>query len=421
MYFLYSLILYLSVPLVLLRLLWLGRRNPAYLHRWRERFGYCRPPAKDCPVIWIHAVSVGEAQAAQPLAAQLFREYPDHQLLFSTVTPTGARRVEQLFHGGVEHRYFPYDLPGAVGRFLARIKPVLVIVMETEIWPNLYRRCRRRGIPVVLVNARLSERSWRGYRRFLPLAAATLRCLSLIAAQSRADADRFLSLGAAPESVKVTGNLKFDVKQPHSVTEAGEVMRRFFSVNRPVWIAASTHEGEEAAVLDAFSRVLEKHGDCLLILAPRHPERAPGVTELARRHGFQPIRHSDNGGYSVGTRVYVLDTLGELPVFYAASDVSFVGGSLVPAGGHNLLEPAALGIPVISGPHLFNFAEAADLLAGAGALYRVSTAVELASRVDCLLKDANLRHGMGEKGRQAVLASQGTLHRLLDSLQPVIP
>lgn len=421
MYSLYSLILYLSVPLVLLRLLWLGRRNPAYLERWRERFGYCRPPSRDKPVIWIHAVSVGEAQAAQPLAAQLLRQYPDHQLLFSTVTPTGARRVEQLFDGGVEHRYFPYDLPGAVGRFLARIRPVLVIIIETEIWPNLYRRCRRRGIPVVLVNARLSEKSWRGYSRFLPLVKATLRCLSLIAAQSRDDADRFVSLGAAPESVKVTGNLKFDVRQPHSVTEAGEVMRQFFSANRPVWIAASTHEGEEETVLDAFARVLREHGDCLLILAPRHPERASGVVELARRHGFQPIRHSDNGGYSGATRVYVLDTLGELPVFYAASDISFVGGSLVPAGGHNLLEPAALGVPVISGPHLFNFAEAADLLGGVGALYRVSTASELASTVERLLKDANLRHGMGEKGRLAVLANQGTLHRLLDTLQPVIP
>ena len=421
MYFLYSLILYLSVPPVLLRLLWLGRRDPAYLERWRERFGYCRPLSGDAPVIWIHAVSVGEVQAAQPLAAQLLRQYPGHRLLFSTVTPSGARRVQQLFNGGVEHRYFPYDLPGAVARFLSRMRPVLVIVMETEIWPNLYRRCRRRGIPVVLVNARLSEQSWRGYRRFLPLAGTTLRCLSLIAAQSRADADRFLSLGAAPEAVKVTGNLKFDVKQPHSVIEAGEVMRRFFSVNRPIWFAASTHEGEEETVLDAFARVLRKHGDCLLILAPRHPERALGVVELARRHGFQPIRHSDRGGYSAGTRVYVLDTLGELPVFYAASDVSFVGGSLVPAGGHNLLEPAALGVPVISGPHLYNFAGTADLLGDAGALYRVSTAAELASRVDCLLQDANLRHGMGEKGRQAVLANQGTLHRLLDTLQPVFP
>ena len=420
MYLIYSLILYLAVPLVLLRLLWLGLKTPAYLYGWRQRFGYGAPLTPGGAVIWIHAVSVGEVQAAKPLVNHLLRQRPQYRLLISTVTPTGAQTVRQVFNGGVQHRYFPYDLPGAVDRFLDRIQPALVLIMETEIWPNLYRHCRRRRIPVALINARLSEKSLRGYRRFSSFTGTTLRCLSLIAAQSRADAERFLSLGAMPASVQITGNLKFDISQPHSVTEAGEVRRRFFS-GRPIWLAASTHAGEEEAVLDAFTQVLHEHANCLLILAPRHPERAQAVTELARRQGFQAIRHSDNGGYSGQTRVYILDTLGELPVFYAAADVSFVGGSLIPVGGHNMLEPASLGIPVICGPYLHNFSEAAELLSAAGALDLVSTPAELAGRVNRLLADANLRHTVGETGRQVIRDNQGTLQRVLEALQDLWP
>ena len=420
MYCIYSLILYLAVPLVLLRLLWLGLKTPAYLGGWGQRFGYGVPLERNSTVIWIHAVSVGEVQAAKPLVDHLLRQQPRYSLLISTVTPTGAQTVRRLFNGTVQHRYFPYDLPGAVNRCLERIHPALVLIMETEIWPNLYRQCRRRRIPVALINARLSEKSLRGYRRLRSFTGATLRCLSMIGAQSRADAKRFLSLGAVPATVHVTGNLKFDINQPHSVTEAAEVRRRFFS-GRPIWLAASTHAGEEEAVLDAYTQVLREHGDCLLVLAPRHPERAQAVTELVRRQGFQTIRHSDNGGYSAQTRVYVLDTLGDLPVFYAAADVSFVGGSLVPVGGHNMLEPASLGIPVICGPHLFNFSEAAELLGEAGALELVSTAAELAVRVNRLLEDPNLRHTLGESGRKVIRDNQGSLQRVLDALQDLWP
>jgi len=420
MYFIYSLVLYLAVPLVLLRLLWLSLKNPAYLYGWGQRFGYGAPLNRNASVIWIHAVSVGEVQAAKPLVDHLLRQRPRYSLLISTVTPTGAQTVRQLFNDTVQHRYFPYDLPGTVNRYLERIHPALVLIMETEIWPNLYRHCRRRRIPVALVNARLSEKSQRGYRRLRSFTGATLRCLSRIGAQSSADAERFLSLGAVPASVCVTGNLKFDINQPHSVIEAGEVKRRFFT-GRPTWIAASTHAGEEEAVLEAFKQVLHEHRNSLLILAPRHPERAQGVTELARREGFQTIRHSDNDGYSEQTRVYVLDTLGELPVFYAAADVSFVGGSLIPAGGHNILEPASLGVPIICGPHLYNFHEAAELLNEAGALTLVSTPVELAGRVNRLLENANLRHMLGQSGRQVMRENQGTLQRVLDALQDLWP
>jgi len=416
MYVIYSLLLYLSVPVVLLRLLWRSLGNPDYRRRWGERFGYAAPPAPGGPVIWIHAVSVGEVQAARPLVEHLARHCPGYRLLLTTTTPTGAATAQRLFGDGIEHRYLPYDLPGAVARFLARTAPVLAIILETEIWPNLYRACRRRHIPVALVNARLSEKSRRGYRRFPGLVRRTLGCLALIAAQSRPDADRFLSLGAPAALLRITGNLKFDVSPPRSVVEAGEGLRRFLSPDRPVWVAASTHAGEEELCLRAFREVLAEHGNCLLILAPRHPERSRAVVELARREGFKPVIHSDNRAYRADTRVYVLDTLGELPVFYAAADVSFVGGSLVAAGGHNVLEPAALGVPVICGPHLFNFSEAAARLEAAGALCRVSTVTELAGTVNRLLDDANLRHEQGEQGRRVVLDNQGSLQRLLQAM-----
>jgi len=416
MYFVYSLMLYMSVPLVLCRLAWLGMRNRDYLKRWPERFGYAAPVPSREPVIWVHAVSVGEVQAAGPLLEYLWKNGYRGKLLLTTTTPGGARTAERLYGNTVEQRYFPYDLPGVVKRFLNTITPRLLIVMETEIWPNLYRECRRRNIDIALVNARLSDKSRHGYNRFRSLTTRTLQCLSLVAAQSRADAERFLSLGVKPECVKITGNLKFDIARPHSITEAAEVRRRFFSPSRPVWIAASTHEGEEAMVLEAFRRVLEQHADCLLVLAPRHPERSDEILELCGRHGFLASLHTYNRQYTERTQIYVIDTLGELPVFYAAADIGFVGGSLVPHGGHNLLEPASLGIPVLAGRHLFNFVEISELLVSAGAMKQVSTVPELAGKVCELLEDANLRHAMGERGRRVVEDNQGTLVRLVESL-----
>ncbi len=421
MYSFYSLLLYLAVPLVLCRLAWSGLANRDYLKRWPERFGHAASPPRARPVVWIHAVSVGEVQAARPLLDQLQKYWPDGCMLMTTTTPTGARTVERLYGDTVGHRYFPYDLPHVIRRFLDTVRPDVLIVMETEIWPNLFRQCARRDIPVALVNARMSERSCRGYRCLGGLTARTLRCLTLIAAQSGTDAERFLALGADADTVKVTGNLKFDINQPHSTSEAAEVMRRFFSVNRPVWIAASTHEGEERMILEAYEKVLARHGDCLLVLAPRHPERAVELLELSSRSGFKSVIHSDNRDYTETTQVYIIDTLGELPVFYAASDLSFVGGSLVPHGGHNMLEPASLGIPVIAGQHVFNFTEVSELLASAGALGQVSTVNELASKVCQLLEDANLSHAMGERGRQVVQENQGTVARLINSLTAIFP
>ena len=421
MYFIYSFILYLFVPLVLARLLWLGSKNPDYLKRWPERFGFLPDLHLSKPLIWLHAVSVGEAQAAKPLVEQLLKKYSDYQFLITTTTPTGALTVRQLFGDRVVHFYFPYDLPFSVSRFLKQTNPRLLIVMETEIWPNLYRQCYEKKIPVALINARLSERSSIGYKRLSGLTGRTLQYAALIATQTKLDAERFLSLGANPDAVRVTGNLKFDILQPHSISEKAQVLRRFFSVNRTIWIAASTHEGEEKIVLEAFKEVLNTDGSCLLIMAPRHPERFQTVADLCEKMGFNTVKNSEKENYSTATQVYVLDVLGELPAFYATSDVSFVGGSLVASGGHNMLEPASLGVPVICGEYLFNFVEVAELLKKENALLLVSTAKELAETVNKLLGDANLRHGMGEKARKVVLENQGTINKVLLSLQEIFP
>lgn len=416
----YSFILILLTPFLLLRLVWLARRNPAYLDRWQERLGFPRALPDGKRVIWLHAVSVGEVLAARPLLNALLERYPQYRIVVTTTTPTGALTVHQNFAGNIEHRYFPYDLPFAVSRSLRMIHPSLVVVMETELWPNFYAACAERGVPLALVNARLSEKSARGYRRVSALVRSTLRSASLIAAQSRVDADRFLSLGADPAQVMVCGNVKFDMHVPHSLREQGQALRQFFSASRPVWIAASTHPGEEGAILDAFGALLEKFPDCLLILAPRHPERSEAIEDMSRRAGFDTVRRSRQDQYGPGSQVYVLDSLGELPVYYACADIAFVGGSLVPLGGHNLLEPASLGVPVISGPHLFNFSSISELLLDAQAMRVVPGAGALADTVIGMLRDADLRHSMGERARGVFVQHRGCTELLVRSLSQFI-
>ena len=414
---LYSLILYLSVPLVLLKLLLRGVKNPGYLERISERFGFMSKPASGLPVIWVHAVSVGEVRTAGALVNRLLRTFPRCQVLMTTITPTGAEQVRQLFDGKVAHRYLPYDLPHGVRGFLRAVNPRMLIIMETEIWPNLLYYCKRFGVPAVLVNARLSAESYRGYLRFRRFSANTLQALSHIAAQSDEDAGRFLSLGVRPGNISVAGNLKFDVEMPHGVTDQADALRRFLSVDRPVWIAASTHEGEEKLVLEAFRRVRETLADCLLIIAPRHPERFDNVYNLCRRQGFVAVKRTDDGLYDQRkTDVYLVDTLGELPVFYGCSDTAFVGGSLVPAGGHNVLEAARLGIPVISGKHTFNFREIISLFKVGDALIVVSDSSELAASVVRLLLDVNLRRGYGERGKRMVDQNQGAMDLVMSLL-----
>lgn len=415
---LYSAALYLLAPLVFLRLAWRSLRAPDYRRRWSERlamYGADMPRADNS--LWLHAVSVGEVQAAVPLVRALLERYPDMPLVLTTTTPTGSRRVQDLFGSSVLHVYVPYDLPGAVGRFLQRFRPRLAVIMETELWPNLFAACDKAGVPLLVANARLSMRSARGYSKVRPLIRATLGHVTRLAAQGDADGRRFRILGLPPERLQITGSIKFEQRLPASLREQAEVLRGMLGRDRPVWIAASTHEGEDEQVLDAFQQVLRQLPDTLLVLVPRHPERFGRVAALCRKRGFAIALRSANETCDQQTQVYVGDTLGELPLLYSACDVAFVGGSLMPVGGHNLLEPAALGLPILTGPQVFNFTEISTMLVSVGAAKQIQDSADLAGRLTELLQDANLRHAMGEQGKRLVEANRGALERLLEIIE----
>lgn len=412
MRYLYSLILLLLLPLVILHFTWLSLRNPGYRQRWRERFGFI-PVTSGEPLIWLHAASVGEVQAAAPLIERLLGRYPEYRIVITTMTPTGAFTVQQRFAGAVGHLYLPYDLSCIVRRFVRRLQPRILLVMEMELWPNLYRQCQRAGVPVMLINARMSARSAAAYLRMPGLIRTTLNDTSLIAAQSRNDAERLLKLGASSARTVVTGNLKFDIKLPHSITEQAQVLRRMLSVNRPIWIAASTHEGEEKIVLDAFDDIRERYPECLLIIAPRHPERFERVADLCRRRGFRIARRSQQQAVDTETQIYMVDTLGDLPLCYAAADIAFVGGSLVDIGGHNMLEPASLAVPILTGPNYFNFTDITTELCKHGAAWIVTDTGELARQVIILLDDANLRYQAGQNAKLIIEGNTGGIDELM--------
>ncbi|MCC6302064.1 MAG: lipid IV(A) 3-deoxy-D-manno-octulosonic acid transferase [Gammaproteobacteria bacterium] len=419
MRFLYTLLLYAALPVVLLRLWRRGARNPAYRRRWSERFGFF-PHAPAAGALWIHAVSVGEAIAAFPLVHALRRRYPQRPIVFTTTTPTGSERVLREFGAGVLHGYLPYDLPGAVARFLARARPALAVVLETELWPNMYAACAARRIPLIVANARLSERSAAGYRRVARLTRATLERITLVAAQGDADAARFLALGAPAGRVRAIGNLKFDLTPPTDLVERGAALRRALGETRPVWIAASTHEGEEEQVLDAYTAARARVPRLLLVLVPRHPERFDRVAALCAARGYTVVRRSEQRPCDADTDVFLGDSMGELMLFYAAADVAFVGGSLVPTGGHNPLEPAALARPVLHGPHMFNFEEIGRLLREAGGSREVADAAELALALEELLAQSGCSVAMGEQARSVVLQNRGALERLLQIIDDLI-
>lgn len=403
-------------------LYWLSRGfvNRAYWDRFGQRFGFGYPEIESGS-IWIHAVSVGEVQAAVPLIRALMRRYPERTMLVTTVTPTGAARVATVFGDCVRHSYIPFETPNAVRSFFAATKPDIALIMETEIWPNLYHACGARGIPLVLVSARISPKSVDRYRKLLPLFRETLSYGIVIAAQSETDAERFLSLGAPPERTRVTGNIKFDIELDPDLAARGRALREDMLGSRPVWVAASTHNREEELVLAAHRRIRETHPDTLLVLVPRHPERFDAVRQFLEREQLPWIARTDGRPAAPDTAVLLGDTMGEVPLFYSAADVAFVGGTLVPVGGHNLLEPAALGRPVVTGPHLFNTQEIADLFRRMGALELVHDDVELASAVTALLDDEAKAARMGEAGRRIVLDNRGALARLLDLIAPLVP
>ncbi len=408
---LYTVLVALLVPIALLRLLWRSRSAPAYRQRWRERLAADPVPPKPTDV-WVHAVSVGEVQAALPLLKHLLARRL--RVLVTTTTPTGAARLRELLGDAVQHRYTPFDLPGVMRRFLDRVSPRLVLVMETEIWPNMLAACAARGVDSMLINARLSARSASGYARVSTLSRESVRRFTRIAAQTPADAARFIDLGADPERVLVTGSIKFDVQQPASVRDRAEALRRGWGCNRPVWVAASTRDGEEDQVLAAHALVRERLPDTLLVLVPRHPERFDRVAALVRRRGFALARRSEAEICPVEADVYLGDSMGELGWFFAAADVAFVGGSLVPTGGHNLLEPAAAGLPVLAGPHTFNFAEVTRLLLERGGMRQVANAEELADWLARWLSDASERAAVGEQGLRVIDDNRGAAAQLIE-------
>jgi 3-deoxy-D-manno-octulosonic-acid transferase len=413
----YGVLTRVAAPAVFAATLVRAAKDPAYRTHLGERFGLGRRLAM--PSIWLHAVSVGEVAAAAALVRALHASHPDVPFVLTTATPTGRAQAATLFGADVEVRFLPYDTAGSVRRFLARIRPRAAIIMETELWPNLLHECGRRGVPVLFASARLAARSMPRYRRFGTLFSAGLRN-AWVAAQSIADAGRFIALGADPARTHVTGNLKFDMRLGAAVAENGRELRRRYLGARPVWTAGSTHEGEEDLLLDAHAVVERAVRGALLVLVPRHPQRFEGVAALLERRGLVFDRRGRSETVRPEAQVLLLDTMGELTAFYAASDAAFVGGSLVPVGGHNLLEPAALGVPVITGPHTQNGPEIARLLIEAGGALEVADGGALAAAAAQLLADPALRERMGESARSFVEAHRGSLARLLALIEPLL-
>lgn len=415
----YVLLTYLLIPIVIAMEAWKALWHPQYRGRLRQRLGFvARQPHAN--TVWVHAVSVGEVQAAAALVRELQARYAGLDIVVTTVTPTGAQRARALFGDRVRHCYLPYDLPGAVQRFLDRIQPRVAIILETEIWPTLYHSLGQRHIPLVLASARLSVKSVDRYRRMASLFKETLSHGILIGAQTPADAERFRAIGAPADRVQVTGNIKYDLQIPPASIEAGRSFREQCGASRPVWIAGSTHEGEEEAALEAHAQLRATHASALLILVPRHPQRFESVRALLRKRGVPYVQRSAGAVPEAGHEVFLVDTLGELQVFYAAADVAFVGGSLVPIGGHNLLEPAVLGLPMLSGPHTQNAQDIAEVLNQCGALSIVPSGAELARQlVEYCDHPARAREN-GARGQLVVAQSRGAVDRLVAMVVPLL-
>jgi 3-deoxy-D-manno-octulosonic-acid transferase len=409
---LYSLLLYLLLPWALLHLVWRARKQPAYLEHVGERFGFF-PNTMPSRVIWIHAVSVGETRAAEPLIKALQACHPEHRILLTHGTPTGRQAGVDLYGERVERCYLPYDFAWASQRFLRRFRPVVGIFMETEIWPNLIRAGGHSAVPVYLVNARMSEKSARGYRRIGRLTRDALSQLSGIGAQTDRDAQLLANLGA--KDVRITGNIKFDRRAPAEMLALGATLRDSFGAQRLVFLAASTREGEETIILDALSQ--SEVPQLLTVIVPRHPQRFEEVAALAKRRGHKIQRRSENRPIEADTRVVIGDSMGEMFAYYAACEIAFIGGSLLPLGGQNLLEACSVGCPVIVGPHTFNFEDATRGAIEAGAAIRVADAGDLGATVVDLLKRPDRRRAMSAAGKRFTDAHRGATEKTLELLK----
>ena len=422
---LYTLLIRCAVPFAYAGILWRSLSDRQYRQGLSERLGF--GAVLGAPSIWLHAVSLGEMSAAAPLLRALRLHFPQVPLVVTTATPAGRARAATLFGADADIRFLPYDTPGSVRRFLARTRPQAAIIMETELWPNLLRECERRGIPVLLASARLSAKSVLRYRRFSSLFAAVFSRNLLIAAQSAEDAERFKSIGAAAERTLIVGNVKFDLAVDAGITQAGRALRTAYAGTRPVWIAGSTHAGEEEQLIDAHATLLQSTPNAVLLLVPRHRDRFAAVAELLARRGVKIARRSRMASGEQAPQlpsdvpVLLVDTIGELATLYASADVAFVGGSLVAVGGHNLLEPAALGLPVLTGPSYFNAREIAQLLLARGAALEVQNAEDLAAALQRLLAAPEMRVAIGIIGKEIIAANRGSVARLVALIEPWLP
>jgi 3-deoxy-D-manno-octulosonic-acid transferase len=416
----YSLLWWLALPLVLARLWWRGWREPGYRANWGERLGYYGERGAGWHTIWIHAVSVGETRAAEPLVDALMAAFPHSRIVMTHMTPTGRATGRDLFarHGErLVQSYLPYDTATMVRRFMRHFTPRICILMETEVWPNLIALCAQRGVAVALVNARLSERSLRRAGRFGALMTDAARAISLVAAQTDADAERVRALGVT--RVAVTGSIKFDVVVPAAAIDAGAALRALIGA-RPVLLCASTRDGEEALILDAFQRLPPAPAGMLLLIVPRHPQRFDDVARMVQSRGLALARRSEQAAVAPGVHVMLGDSMGEMFAYYAASDCAFIGGSLLPLGGQNLIEACALGKPVLIGDHTFNFAQASDEAVAAGGAQRVHDADHMMKLAASLLLDGAARAAMGARAAAFANRHRGATARTLELLQRLI-
>ncbi|MDD5577806.1 MAG: lipid IV(A) 3-deoxy-D-manno-octulosonic acid transferase [Methylobacter sp.] len=411
----YSSIFYLIIPFILCRLIWRGFKAPAYRERWRERFALYnnRFPQE---VIWFHAVSVGEAEALFPLARLIQRRHPDTRLLITTTTPTGSARVKAVMKESVEHVYLPYDIPDAVSRFMQSFKPRIAVIMETEIWPNLFAYCGKNKIPLYIINARLSEKSARGYQKIPSLIHPALAQVKLIATQTQEDANRFMAIGAENEKVETLGNIKFDVEVSSEVIRQGMQLKADLFGDRFIWLIASTHKDEEIIFTEIYKEIKQEIPELLLVIVPRHPERFSEVKKLCEQQKLRVVRRTSGEKSQKDTDVYLVDTMGELKLLYAGSDVAFVGGSMVPVGGHNILEASAVGVPVMFGPYMANFKDIAREVLKQDAAIQCRSKDDIVNAIYALQAEPLYRKSLTAKGKAFVLQNQGAITRISEIL-----
>lgn len=407
----YTFIFIIALPIIFYRLWVKDKKVPGYRVRWPERFGIYPAADPGDPLVWVHAVSVGEVVAATPLIKRMLH-CQRIRLMVTTMTPTGSTRVISTFGDQVMHVYAPYDLPWTVAAFLRRSRPSLAIIMETELWPNMLHECAKQKLPVILANARMSERSAKGYLRCPKTTQALLNCLDFVAAQNQSDAERFLRMGLHKEKLSLTGNIKFDLQLSDEQIEQSRKLKAEYGHTRPIFVAASTHEGEDEIILEAFKNLLNTHPETLLVLVPRHPERFDSVAQLCESQ-FQCVRRSTRETPTNQTQVIIGDTMGEVMLFYGAASIAFVGGSLIERGGHNMIEPACWGVPILCGPHTFNFADVSRRLLACRGMHTVANATELTEALRHWLNNENERAETGRNAQAFAEHNRGAIDRLM--------